>query len=413
MRFVVNIDKHELNEFVRTHDYAHYMKTSFWAEYKSMTERYLPTYVGIYDNDKLVGTAILLKKRPWQIMKPYIYIPTGFCVDYSNRDHLDFLLSSVIAYAKTQKVMFIKIDPNVLRCHRTIDGEMINDGFNNEWLTEYLIDQGFSHKGYGYAYNGSWLNRYTLVIDMAKPLSEIVTNFNRSKQNVLKRHELIGVRSRVGKKEEIKYLVDFEWELTKTQGFKPHDITFFDTLLASLGENGHFYVTEVDLKRHITNLESELSSNKYRKDPEAYQAKQTELKKVSDLLRDHGAKVIIAAGIFVHYANWSWDLYTYNRKAFSMYKATDNLHLFAIQDMKERGITNYDMVGFSGVTVKSDPYFGLYDYKRSFGSTFYEHIGEFDYVFDNKAYRIFKYILFQTKRIRRKWFSVRYKKIES
>ena len=74
----------------------------------------------------------------------------------------------------------------------------------------------------------------------------------------------------------------------------------------------------------------------------------------------------------------SWDLYTYNHKDFNFIKAVDNLHRFAIEDMKNHGVLRYDMCGFSGVTEKSDPHYGLYDYKRSFGSVYTERIGEFD-----------------------------------
>ena len=48
------------------------------------------------------------------------------------------------------------------------------------------------------------------------------------------------------------------------------------------------------------------------------------------------------------------------------------------------------MCGFSGLTNKDDPHYGLYSYKKSFGSQFIEHIGEFDYVYDDRQYLLFK-----------------------
>ena len=410
MQFVTNINPIELDRFVKDHPYGHYMKTSFWAEYKKITEGYQPIYVGIKDSDTLVATAVILKKRSWFSIKPYLYIPTGMCVDYHNKQYLDYFVDCLKDFAKAQGVSFLRIDPNVLRCHRTIQGDRLDDGFSNEWLTDHLIAQGFNHKGYGYAYNGSWINRYTLMIDLTLPIDDIIAKFNKSKQNVLKRHELMGVKTRLGLYDELNYLVDFEWELTKTQGFKPHDLAFFQTLSKTLNDHAYYYVTEVDLERQITNLNSEINSNKYRKDKEALQAKILELEKAVQLKNTYGNKVVIAAGLFVVYGKRSWDLYTYNRKEFSNYKATDNLHTFVINDMKNKQVELYDMVGFSGVTKKDDPYYGLYDYKRSFGSDFYEHIGEFDLVINPRAYRNFKYLLNQIKRIRRKWFRIRYKK---
>ena len=410
MHFVTDVDPIALTTFVRSQPFAHYMKTSFWAGYKITSENDQVSYVGVMDNDELVGTAVILKKKIWYISKPYWYIPTGMCIDYDNRELLDFFVTSLIEYANRMDVSFIRIDPDIQRCHRDIMGNKLDDGFSNEWLTEYLITSGFKHKGYGYAYNGSWLNRYTLMIDLNREMDTIIKGFNKSKQNVLKRQPSMGVSTRVGTVDDLKYFVEFEWELTKTQGFKPHKVEFFEQLENKLKDLLCLYVTEVDMVINIKNLTEEINSNKYRKDPEALQTKQNELVNAQQLQTKYGNKVVIAVGMFLRFGNKSWDLYTYNRKDFNNYKATDNLHAYVIADMKQNGVLLYDMVGFSGVTDKTDPYYGLYDYKRSFGSDFYENIGEFDYVIDDKQYQRFLNILYQTKRLRRKIFSIRYKK---
>lgn len=410
MRFVTDLSAEQIDEFVLHHPYSHYMKCSFWGEYKQKTEGYQLRYAGVKDEqDQLLATAVLLKKREWFSLKPYLYIPTGMCVDYRDSELLHFFVDELIQYAKKEKVAFLRIDPNVLRCHRDILGNQIEDGFDNEAITQYFLERGFFHKGYGYAYNGSWINRFTLKVDLSLEFEEIVRKFNKSKQNVLKRQDKMGITTRYGKREELSYLVDFEWDLTKTQGFKPHKVSFFEELIDTLKDHICFYVTEVDLNQNIAYLEEELISNKYKKDPEAKASKEKEYEEAKKLKEIYGDKPVIAAGVFVRYGNNSWDLYTYNRKVFSNYKATDNLHRFVMKDMKDHGVTVYDMVGFSGVTKKSDPYYGLYDYKRSFGSDFYEHIGEFDYIIDEKETKRFKYLLYQIKRVRRKYFSIRYK----
>ncbi|MDD2592347.1 MAG: peptidoglycan bridge formation glycyltransferase FemA/FemB family protein [Erysipelotrichaceae bacterium] len=410
MEFCTNLKPNEIDEFVKHHPFGHYMKTSFWAKYKAELEGYKIIYTGIKEQGEIKATAIVLKKRSWFAHKPYLYIPTGMCIDHQQEVLWDFFIDNLIKLTRIEKAAFLRIDPNILRCHRKINGERVDDGFSNEWVSEKLIEKGFYHKGYGYAYNGSWINRYTLIIDLSLSIETIYAKFARSKQNVLKRHPLMGVTTRIATKDELSYLVDFEWELTRTQGFKPHDIAFFNTLYSMLGENVRYYVTEVNLAVQIANIDKELASNKYKKDQEAQLAKTNERERALTLRLRYGENVTIAAGLFVVYGSNCWDLYTYNRKDFNSYKATDSLHAFVIKDMKDHGVLRYDMVGFSGVVSKDDPYYGLYDYKRSFGSDFYEHIGEFDYVINKKAYRYFKTMLYQIKRVRRKWFSIRYKK---
>ena len=84
----------------------------------------------------------------------------------------------------------------------------------------------------------------------------------------------------------------------------------------------------------------------------------------------------------------------------------DNLHRFAIEDMKNHGVLRYDMCGFSGVTEKSDPHYGLYDYKRSFGSVYTDYIRK-----PARTARWKKADRFR-RRVKRKLISLRYGKQE-
>ena len=131
---------------------------------------------------------------------------------------------------------------------------------------------------------------------------------------------------------------------------------------------------------------------------------------MSELKQAYGSRLPIACGIFLYYGDLSWDLYTYNHKAFNFIKPVDNLHMFAIRDMKNLGVRRYDMCGFSGVTTKDDPEYGLYSYKRSFGPEFIEQIGEFDYVLNSAAYARFRKEKSLEVRARHKLWRIRYRK---
>lgn len=410
MEFIPIIDLNEFDSFVKNSPYNHYMKTSYWAQYQKKNG-YHPYFVGMKEEGQLVGTALILEKKI-PLVGSYLYIPWGPCVDYTNQTHLDYFLTCLKQFALEKKAVFLRFDANVQRVSRDSMGNQI-DGINQEYITEWIKEQGFVHKGYGYAYNGSWVNRYTLVIDLKPPLEEIVGRFTKSKQSILKRQPQMGVSTRIGSKKDLPYLIQFEKELSIRQQFKPHSISFFEHLIDSLKENIKIYVTEVNLDQMILGIEEELDSKKYRKDPEAKAAKEKELRLAKSWKQEHGSTLVLAAGIFVFYGKKSWDLYTYNAKDYPNFKATDNLHYFAIQDLKESGVEYYDMVGFSGVTDKSDPYYGLYDYKRSFGSEFMEFIGEFDYIRDQKKYQLYKKTLRYTKGFKRRVYKVVYRKKES
>lgn len=388
MKFVEKIDEAIFDQFVRQHPHSHYMKSPYWGKYKQKTENYRYYCVGVMVDDQLVATALVLDKMQLGFGR-YFYIPWGPCVDYHNKQLVSFLIEGIKKMAAAANVFMIRMDPNVIRVSRDIKGNQV-DGINNEAVTDFLQSIGFRHKGYGYAYNGSWVNRYTLAVDLTGSETEIFKRFNKNKQSLLRRQQRLGYRSYKGTQENIKQLCQFEKDLSVIHHFKPHSHRFFSTILNSFPQDANIYVTEVDFKKCAHEIQEELNSGKYRNDQEALQKKEKELQQYQQLAQQHSNPLVVSTGLFIKYGTKSYDLYMYNDKDFPFLKATDNTHWHVIRDMKQRGVTFYDMVGFSGVTDRSDPFYGLYDFKKSFGSEFIEYIGEFDYVYDEKKYERFK-----------------------
>ena len=400
-------DTHEYDAFVEASSHTHYMKTSMWA---SIQERsgYQSQYIGFYNDSALVGTGLLLMRKQYGCT--YGYIPKGLCID---KELLPEALELLKEHAKALKLSFLRIDPDILRMERDIQGEPIENGENNEDVTECLKEHGFRHKGYGYAYDGSWTNRYTLIIDISKDMDEIIKGFAKPRQTALKRHKVMHLTTRCGDENDLPDLCEFEKMLCAIQGFKPHPLSFFKQYLDVFKDHAHLYVTEIDLEAMINDTEKEIASGKYNKDKEALASKQKELAQANELMAQYGKQVKIAAGLFLHYGNMSWDLYTYNHKAFNNHKPVDNLHAFAINDLKTHGVTRYDMCGFSGVTDPKDPYYGLYTYKRSFGSVYTEYIGQFDYVLNETVYGLYHKIERIIKGVKRRLARMRYGRKES
>ncbi|MCI5774427.1 MAG: aminoacyltransferase [Erysipelotrichaceae bacterium] len=375
------------DDFVKNSPYVHYMKTSMWAKVKK-SQGFKAHYIGFYLNDELIGTALGLENN--YLHSRYLYVPNGMCIDYENQELLVNCLNLLKAYAAKLHLTFLRIDPNVQRCPRDILGNQL-PGFDHDNITQAIIANGFVHKGYNFAYDGSWYNRYSLAIDLSDDITNIKKRFNKQKINSLNRHQIIGLTTHIGNAQDLPYLSEFEKQLSSIQGFKPNKIAYFKNILDAFGKYARLYVTTLDIQTMIDGLQTELNSKKYAKDPEAKAAKEKELAKALQLKTQYkNNEIVIACGLFLFYGHKSWDLYTYNHKDFNYLKPVDNLHWFAINDLKANGVTFYDMCGFSGFTNKDDPHYGLYNYKRSFGSTFIENIGEFDMIYKPWQYKLFK-----------------------
>ncbi|MBQ1321854.1 MAG: peptidoglycan bridge formation glycyltransferase FemA/FemB family protein [Solobacterium sp.] len=402
------IEEKELNDFVMGSLNVHYMKTGMWARFKEKTDHDRHEFFGFYEEDRLVGTAMVLQNS-W-LGHRYLYVPWGVCMDYGDAEQVRKAYRLLQKHADEKKVAFLRVDPNVVRCHRTITGEPVDDGFSSEIITETLKELGYTHKGYGYAYNGSWTNRYTLIADLSADLDTIYARYAKARRTALNRHAVIGVSTRLGDARDIGTLMALEKQLTEQDGFAPHSRQFFQGLLDCFGEHAVMYVTEIRLDDMISGISDELAGKKYRKDPEARAAKEKELARAEELKQAYGSIVPVACGLFIRCGDYSWDLYTYNHKEFNFIKPVDSLHAFAMADMKAHGVLHYDMCGFSGTASKEDPYYGLYAYKRSFGPEFIEQIGEFDYVRREREMKRFRFEKLAVNHVKRRYWAKRYKK---
>lgn len=402
-------DRALFDAFVSAHPYAHYMKTSMWGENQKRQTGCTYRMLGFYEGDVLKASALALFGKFF--FHPYIYIPKGPCVNYENEKETDEVFRLLKDYAVQKKVHFLRTDPNVLRMEKDILGNVIEGGENHEDVTEHLKALGFIHKGYGYAYDGSWTNRFTLTVDLSDDFKTVSSRFAKGRLTSMNRHRTNRVTTHAGTKDDIPYLMELEKQLAEQDGFRPHSKEFFEDILDCFGEYASVYVTEIDLSGMISGIEAELASGKYRKDPEARAAKEKALKKTADLKDEYGKKVVIACGIFVRTGHTSYDLYAYNHKAFNHLNPVDSMHFFAMQDMKAHGVTVYDMCGFSGSVSKDDPEYGLYEYKRSFGASYIEQIGEFDYPVKKKALARFRLEKRIEVKLRRAYIRRKYQKV--
>lgn len=395
------------DQFVENNTYGHYMKTSMWGEFQKRTMHYAYELKGFYEDDQLIGTA-LLQRGSW-LGHSFIYVQKGPCIDYENQELYKKAFTLLQQYADKEKVQFLRVDPNVVRVPHDIKGNVL-EGFNHEYVTEDLKSLGYIHKGYGYAYNGSWTNRYTLIVDLSPSMDEVVKRYARPRRTSLNRHKAFHVSTRVGTEKDIKYIMEFEQHLSWQDSFPPHSYEFFHSLFELFKEHCVIYVTEIDLQGMIDGLQEEVQGKKYKND---LHAKQATMKKIDDakhLMSLYGSKLPIAAGLFLRFGDTSWDLYTYNHKDFIKMRPVDDLHYFAMKDMKEHGVIHYDMVGFSGVTTPDDPEYGLYDYKSSFGPEYIEQIGEFDYVRNPNAMKRFRFEKLAINHLKRNFWKKKYHK---
>ena len=400
-------DRNLFDGFVKQSPYNHYMKTSMWGEFKKKTENDSYEMLGFYENGVLKGTAMVLRGK-W-LTHRYMYIPKGPCIDYDDPSAVRESFRLLSEYGRRNGVTFLRTDPNVVRVPHAIDGTVL-DGFNHESVTEEIRQAGFRHKGYGYGYDGSWTNRFTLMADISGDLKTVRSKFSTRLKRFIKKARKFHITVRRGTENDIPVILSLQHQLVEQKGFRPSTEQYFRDICEAFGENALIYVAEMNLRQALEAAEEDLRLKEKGDNEKALKNAAETKNEILELISEYGDTMPASAGLFIRFGEYCWCWYYYHHKKLNRFAPTDILHDFAIEDCAANGVRWYDLCGFSGLTDPDDAEFGLYDYKRQFGTQFIEQIGEFDCIYQPGAYTRFIKEKSLEVRIRHKLWKLFYRK---
>lgn len=400
MKFVTNVDKNKFDTFAISSSLNHYSKTSLFIDFKK-PEYQKGELLGVEDDEgNLIASAVMLHKKCKIPHMQYSYIQYGFNLDIEDKELISFFSSHLKDYAKSKGSAFLRMDFNVTRLEHEKDGKIKENGFNHEYVTELLKENGFTHLGYNYGYSGNWMSRFTYRLNLDRPWNEIKKGIKR--YNIyLNKNEQRAVRVHEASINELDVLVDSQKELSEKLGFKPKDQDYFKKLWDIYGDAVHYYVVTTNYHEAKLNLQKEINAQKEHisvlKDQnridlanKTITAMEKEIAEIDEkgLDKDEeqvlGAKFIIMQGVNV------WNVNMYTVKTLLNFRGAFALHAYAIEQLYKSGAKTYDFEGISGSMDPKDEFYGQNDFKKSFGGDFLEFIGEFDAIFDQKKYDAWK-----------------------
>ena len=378
IEFAVCQNIQHFDEFVASHPYGHFMKTTAWGRFRvdvEQDEAYFPCAL-VEDNQILASALAVLTHR--KVLGKVLYVPWGPCIDYENKELVSLMCTHLGNLAKKHKATLLKIDLNVERIHHEITGEVIDDGFSNEHITEMFQSLGFKHKGYGYAYNGSWVNRYTLITSLQE--GDYTQRIKKKVYKKALRNLKLGVSVREGTNEEIETFAQFGRDLASTHHFVPKSADYFRKYIQMLQPYAKFMVTELDWQKRLEVLREESQSKALKKDKEALAAVLKNMELCQEMIDSGQEKVMICGAIYLHIGKKVYNMYLYNSKDHTDATPSACSHIEMMSEMKNAGVEDFDFVGFATTNPKDD-YFGLWDFKSSMGSRYVEYLGEFDMIY--------------------------------
>lgn len=408
MKFIDKLEKKEYEEFVKKHEKSHFLQSYAWGQFSKEAKGLIPYYVGLKDeNNKLVATALLLKKK-LPLGYSYFYSPRGFVVDFNNFELLNSFTSEIIKFTKKHKSIFLKIDPDIIWSQKDCNDLEVKTDNNAKEIFDNLKKIGFKHLGFTQEFE-TMQPRYTFRIDMTKSIEEIENNFSKTTKQRIKKAESIHTDVKIGNSIDIE---EFNKLMTITENrknFVSHDLDYYKKLYEIYNKDNKFliFLGSVDLKQIINQYSNEIKSyeEELKKLPNENLSKSQNTKKrdLNDKIMKHkklldeytkyqkeyGNKITLNAHAIIIYNDKAWVLYAGNHNILTSTYSNYKTYYEHIKYCHDNGIKMYDQFGSVAPTCKYKSRLGLYEFKKKFGGNFVEFIGEFDLITNKIMYLVF------------------------
>lgn len=410
MEFIKELSKEEYEQFVSNNENHHFMQSYDFGQIRK-EKHFIPHYVGLKDNNKLVCAALLLEKK-LLMNYCYFYSPRGYVIDFNDKELLKIFTNSLKKYAKEKKAIFIKIDPAVKLHCIDIDGNVI-DGKDNHDLVNFLSSLGYKHLGYNLGFENEQ-PRFTFRIDMNKSWDEVYSAMHPTTKKILNKGNQYNLNIYKGNKDDIDDFYLTMIETAKREGIIQSPVEYYSLFYEVFNKDNlsDIYVVKVKINELIETFENkienvkkeieQLGCDKYKNKGKA-QNKINDLnnqvnklqKDLEEIKKINEDEVILSSIITVKYGDKVWTVHGGNNSILMNLNANYLLYYTIIKEAYDKGYKCVDCFGTCGIANpdKSNPIYGIHSFKKRLGGEYTEFIGEFDLITNKFMYTTYKKLI--------------------
>ncbi|HDH6571047.1 lipid II:glycine glycyltransferase FemX [Staphylococcus aureus] len=400
----MHITNQEHDAFVKSHPNGDLLQLTKWAEIKKLTGWYARR-IAVGRDGEIQGVAQLLFKKVPKLPYTLCYISRGFVVDYSNKEALNALLDSAKEIAKAEKAYAIKIDPDV-------EVDKGTDALQN------LKALGFKHKGFKEGLSKDYIQpRMTMITPIDKNDDELLNSFERRNRSKVRLALKRGTTVERSDREGLKTFAELMKITGERDGFLTRDISYFENIYDALHEDGdaELFLVKLDPKENIAKVNQELnelhaeiakwqqkmetSEKQAKKAQNMINDAQNKIAKNEDLKRDlealekeHPEGIYLSGALLMFAGSKSYYLYGASSNEFRDFLPNHHMQYTMMKYAREHGATTYDFGGTDNDPDKDSEHYGLWAFKKVWGTYLSEKIGEFDYVLNQPLYQLIEQV---------------------
>lgn len=395
----MNITNQEHDAFVKSHPNGDLLQLSKWADTKKLTGWY-SRRIAVGENGEIKGVGQLLFKKIPKLPYTLCYVSRGFVTDYSDKEALEALLKYTKVIAKEEKAYAIKIDPDV-------EVDKGTDALKN------LRDLGFKHKGFKEGLSKDYIQpRMTMITLIDKSDDELIQSFERRNRSKVRLALKRGTKVERAGREGLQTFANLMKITGERDGFLTRDISYFENIYDALHEDGdaELFLVKLEPKPVLEKINKDLEelNNEKEKLQAKKQDKKTlnkindtdnKIKKTDELKNDmlelekvHPDGIYLSGALLMFAGNKSYYLYGASSNEYRDFLPNHHMQFTMMQYAREHGATTYDFGGTDNDPDKDSEHYGLWSFKRVWGTYLSEKIGEFDYVLNQPLYQLIEQV---------------------
>lgn len=405
---LVELEKEKYESFVKNNKYkSHFLQSYSWGELCKEKRGLTPYYLGLVEKDKVLAATLLLKKNlPLGLC--YLYSPRGYVLDFNDFKLLDIFTEELVKFAKTQKAIYLKIDPDIIWKKENYLGEVTLEEAKDQKIFKELKRLGYKHLGFTKNFE-TMQPRYTFRINLNQDLETIESHFSKTTKQRIQKSLKLQTEVEIGTEKDLPTFYHLMMLTESRKDFVSYKIDYYKTLYKLFNESDKatLFLGKVNLEKTLKVLNDELKevvekinelpkenlskSNKNKlKELERQKDKtKEEIEKYQKYKKEYGNIITLSAHMILEYGDKAWVLYAGNHNILTETYVNYNTYYEHLKFCKERGLKIYDQFGTIGDLSKDNPRLGLHEFKKKFGGDYIEFMGEFDYVIKPIYYFLF------------------------
>lgn len=333
MKIIDATDQKKWDKFVTSHDDANFLQSWAWGDFHEARKKTVVRRIALDNDDKIIASYVGQVETAKR--GTYMAIAGGPIMDWSNKKLREAVFADIKEQAEKNHCVFVRIRPQI------VENEKNRALFKQLGLKPAPMYLSVEYAG---------------ILDISKPEEEILAGASQ------------GLRRKIRKAQKN--------NITVTTSTDPKEIKTFYKIQLETAARQKFV---------------EFSEDFLRKQFEAF-AKYDEVKLYTAKLGDE----ILAQNFMIFYGNEASYHYGVSTELGTKYSGAPLLHMQAMRDARERGIKRYN---FWGITAENDTkhrFYGVSQFKRSFGVQELIYLHAHDLVIKPAQYKL-TYLLEKTR----------------